>query len=99
MRGVSQVSPTPILKTGPNNAPVILIVDDDATVRDVIGRFLEREGFTVAKADGGKEGLRMARELHPAAATLDVMMPDLDGWTVLAAMKGDPELANCRWSS
>jgi signal transduction histidine kinase/CheY-like chemotaxis protein len=42
----------------------------------------------------GKEGLRLARELHPAAITLDVMMPDLDGWTVLAAIKGDPELAD-----
>ena len=95
VHAVPQVSSAPIFKTGPNNnAPVILIIDDDATARDVIGRFLEREGFTVAKADGGREGLRMARELHPAAATLDVMMPDLDGWTVLAAMKGDPELAD-----
>ena len=45
-------------------------------------------------ADGGREGLRLARELHPAAITLDVMMPDIDGWTVLAAIKGDPELAD-----
>lgn len=43
-------------------------------------------------ADGGQEGLRLARELHPAAITLDVMMPGIDGWTVLAAIKGDPEL-------
>ena len=50
------------------------------------------EGFSVVTADGGREGLRLARELHPAAITLDVMMPDLDGWTVLAAIKGDPEL-------
>jgi CheY-like chemotaxis protein len=63
-------------------------------VRDVIGRLLEREGFSVAKADGGKEGLRLARELYPAAVTLDIMMPDLDGWTVLAAMKGDPDLVD-----
>ncbi len=89
---VHQASPAPTFKTGPGNAPLILIIDDDATVRDVIGRFLEREGFSVVKADGGKEGLRMARELHPAAVTLDIMMPDLDGWTVLAAIKGDPEL-------
>jgi CheY-like chemotaxis protein len=71
---------------------MILIIDDDPTVRDVIARFLEREGFSVAKADGGKEGLRLARELRPAAATLDIMMPDLDGWSVLAAIKGDPDL-------
>ena len=45
-------------------------------------------------ARNGQEGLRLARELRPAAVTLDIMMPDLDGWTVLAAMKGDPELAN-----
>lgn len=45
-------------------------------------------------ASDGHEGLRLARELHPAAITLDVLMPQLDGWTVLAAIKGDPELAD-----
>ena len=70
----------------------ILIVDDDITVREVIGRYLERAGFNVASADGGHEGLRMARELHPDAMTLDIMMPGIDGWTVLAAIKGDPTL-------
>ena len=75
------------------DAPLILIVDDDATVREVVGRYLEREGFTVAEAAGGREGLRLARELNPAAITLDITMPDLDGWTVLAAIKGDPALS------
>jgi CheY-like chemotaxis protein len=74
--------------------PLILIVDDDQTVRDVVGRYLEREGFSVAFSEGGREGLRLARELNPAAITLDIKMPDLDGWTVLAALKGDPALAN-----
>jgi len=73
---------------------LVLIVDDDQTVRDVIGRYLEREGFEVAFSDGGREGLRLARELDPAAITLDINMPDLDGWTVLAALKGDPALAH-----
>jgi adenylate cyclase len=77
----------------PLEAPLILVVDDDPTVREVIGRFLERAGFSVVTANGGHEGLRLARELRPAAMTLDVMMPDLDGWTVLAAIKGDPLLA------
>lgn len=72
----------------------ILVVDDDQTVREVMQRFLAREGFSVVTADGGLEGLRLARALHPAAITLDVMMPDLDGWMVLAAIKGDPELAD-----
>ncbi len=75
-------------------APTILVVDDDQTVREVMERFLTREGFSVVTASGGHEGLRLARELHPAAITLDVIMPDLDGWTVLAAIKGDPELAD-----
>jgi CheY-like chemotaxis protein len=75
-------------------SPTILVVDDDQTVREVMERYLVREGFSVATASGGHEGLRLARELHPAAITLDVMMPDLDGWTVLAAIKGDPELAD-----
>jgi signal transduction histidine kinase/DNA-binding response OmpR family regulator/HAMP domain-containing protein len=91
---IHQASPVPSVKAGPGNAPLILIIDDDATVRDVVGRFLEREGFSVAKANGGKEGLRLARELHPVAVTLDIMMPDLDGWTVLAAIKGDPDLVD-----
>lgn len=77
----------------PSPAAVVLVIDDDASVRKVTTRFLEREGFSVVTACGGREGLRLARELRPAAITLDVMMPDLDGWTVLAAIKGDPATA------
>jgi CheY-like chemotaxis protein len=57
-------------------------------------RHLERAGFAAVAARGGQEGLRLVRELRPAAVTLDIMMPDLDGWTVLAAIKGDPALAS-----
>jgi GAF domain-containing protein/CheY-like chemotaxis protein len=74
--------------------PLILVVDDDATVRELVVRHLERAGFAVVTARGGHEGLRLVRELRPAAVTLDIMMPDLDGWTVLAAIKGDPALAD-----
>jgi signal transduction histidine kinase/DNA-binding response OmpR family regulator len=80
--------------SAPSAGSVILVVDDDQSVRDLTERFLTREGFSVVTASGGHEGLRLARELHPAAITLDVMMPDLDGWTVLAAIKGDPELSD-----
>jgi signal transduction histidine kinase/DNA-binding response OmpR family regulator len=73
---------------------LILIIDDDQTVREVMARFLEREGFTTRQATDGHDGLRLARELRPAAITLDVHMPCLDGWTVLAAIKGDPELSD-----
>jgi signal transduction histidine kinase/CheY-like chemotaxis protein len=74
--------------------PLVLVIDDDPTVCDVTRRFLGREGFDVVTAKGGKEGLQLAKELHPCAITLDVMMPDVDGWTVLAALKGDPALAD-----
>ena len=75
-------------------APLILVVDDDTTVRELVVRHLERAGFAAVAARGGQEGLRLVRELRPAAVTLDIMMPDLDGWTVLAAIKGDPALAS-----
>jgi CheY-like chemotaxis protein len=74
--------------------PIVLVVDDDVTVRELVERHLERAGFAVVTARGGQEGLRLVRELRPAAVTLDIMMPDLDGWTVLAAIKGDPALAS-----
>jgi signal transduction histidine kinase/DNA-binding response OmpR family regulator len=72
----------------------ILVVDDDASVRELIERHLRNEGYAVASAANGEEGLRLARELHPRAITLDVMMPGMDGWSVLAALKKDPGTAD-----
>ena len=68
----------------------VLVIDDDATARELIANHLREEGFSVATANGGREGLKLAQELHPIAITLDVIMPDLDGWTVLAALRGNP---------
>jgi signal transduction histidine kinase/CheY-like chemotaxis protein len=72
----------------------VLVIDDEAAVRDLMQRFLAREGFRVVTAAGGEEGLRRARELRPDAITLDVMMPGMDGWAVLSALKADPDLAD-----
>ena len=69
------------------------VIDDDAVARDLIGDNLKTAGFSVVTAAGGLEGLRLAKELRPTAITLDVMMPDLDGWSVLAALRQDAELA------
>ena len=75
------------------NADCVLVIDDDATARELIADHLKAEGFSVVIAAGGVEGLKLAKELRPTAITLDVMMPDLDGWSVLAALRQDPELA------
>ncbi len=72
----------------------VLVIDDDGAVRDLMARFLGKEGFGVATAAGGEEGLRLARELQPDVITLDVLMPGMDGWSVLAALKADTALAD-----
>ncbi len=72
----------------------VLVIDDEAAVRDLMQRFLTREGFRVVTASGGEEGLRRARELRPDAITLDVMMPGMDGWAVLSALKADADVAD-----
>jgi GAF domain-containing protein/CheY-like chemotaxis protein len=72
----------------------VLVIDDEAAVRDLMQRFLTKEGFRVVTAASGEEGMRRARELRPDAITLDVMMPGMDGWAVLSALKADPDLAD-----
>ncbi|HEY6224500.1 MAG TPA: response regulator, partial [Gemmatimonadales bacterium] len=71
----------------------VLVIDDDPGVRNLLGRFLSREGFRVETAADGETGLRLAREHAPAIITLDVVMPGMDGWAVLSSLKGDPALA------
>jgi adenylate cyclase len=71
----------------------VLVIDDDATARELIAAHLASEGFAVETAANGVDGLKKARALRPAAITLDVLLPDVDGWTVLAALKGEPALS------
>jgi len=78
----------------PEGMSTLLVIDDDPTVRDLLQRFLGKEDFRVVTASGGEEGLRLARELHPDALTLDLLMPGMDGWAVLSALKADADLAN-----
>jgi CheY-like chemotaxis protein/anti-sigma regulatory factor (Ser/Thr protein kinase) len=79
--------------TGAGQPPAVLIVDDDRLVRDLLRRFLTKEGFRVMAAVSGEEGLRRARELRPSLITLDVVMSGMDGWTMLKALKADDALA------
>jgi GAF domain-containing protein/DNA-binding response OmpR family regulator len=74
--------------------PFVLVVDDDAASRELLRRTLEADGVRVVEAAGGAEGIQLARQLRPALVTLDVLMPGLDGWAVLGALKGDPATAD-----
>jgi signal transduction histidine kinase/ActR/RegA family two-component response regulator len=70
----------------------VLVVDDDPAARHIMSHFLTQRGFDVVAAEGGEEGLALAREHEPAVVTLDVMMPGMDGWAVLKELKQDPHL-------
>ena len=72
----------------------VLVVDDDPSMLELYGRFLEGEGFVIVTASTGEEGLARAKVLHPAAVVLDVMLPLMDGWDVLRAMKQDAAIAD-----
>jgi signal transduction histidine kinase/CheY-like chemotaxis protein len=73
--------------------PIVLVIDDDSAVQEILSRSLAKRGYRVEGARTGNDGLRLARELQPAAITLDVLMPEMDGWSVLAKLKADPDLA------
>ncbi len=72
----------------------VLIIDDDPAVRDLVSRYLTKEGYRVHTAATGDEGVAEARRLKPAAITLDILMPGVDGWAVLSQLKADSELAD-----
>ncbi len=91
-RQLQEAAPSlPIPLPGRNT---VLVVDDDEGVRDLIERYLSKEGFHVVTVAEGNDVLRVAREVKPSAITLDVMMPDMDGWSVISALKADDELAD-----
>lgn len=72
----------------------VLAIDDDASVRDLMERFLSRQGFYTYTAADAFEGLELARQIKPDIITLDVMMPEKDGWWVLTQLKSDPNLCD-----
>jgi CheY-like chemotaxis protein len=70
----------------------VLVIDDDPEACEIIAHHLKRDGFEVVVANSGAEGLQRAREVRPVAITLDVVMPEMDGWSVLSALKADDDL-------
>jgi signal transduction histidine kinase/DNA-binding NarL/FixJ family response regulator len=86
-------SDSPAASPTKTDRDTILVIDDDAAVRDLMTRFLSKLDVNVVAARSGEEGLRLAAQLHPAIITLDVVMPGRDGWWVLNQLKADPELS------
>ena len=92
---VKQTPDAPITSTDASDVDasgrLVLVVDDDPDARTVVSRHLTKSGFRVIQAAGGEEALKLAREHEPAAITLDVILPGMDGWEVLTALKEDAE--------
>jgi len=80
----------PVVLPEPGEEQVVLVVDDDPNALDLLGRTLQEAGVKVMTASDGQEALNLARTLLPAAITLDVLMPGMDGWEVLRELKADP---------
>jgi signal transduction histidine kinase/DNA-binding response OmpR family regulator len=81
--------------TSPETAatgPTVLVIDDDATARELMTRTLAREGFHVVCASSADEGIELARQMKPSVIALDIMMPRRDGWSALAELKSNPTL-------
>lgn len=78
---------------GPKVARV-LVIDDDEAARNIIRRALMKEGYEVLIADGGRQGIELARRFRPSVILLDVLMPEMDGWSVLQELKRDPGLTD-----
>ena len=72
----------------------VLVIDDDPHVRDLMERYLTREGFEVMSAENGQDGIKRIKSFAPHVITLDVLMPVMDGWSVLSELKRDPDTAN-----
>ncbi len=86
--------PGPALDQLPKEGNTVFVVDDDPSARDLLKRFLNKEGFHVECASNGAEALANVKRLRPTVITLDVMMPGMDGWAVLTKLKEDPDTAN-----
>jgi CheY-like chemotaxis protein len=86
------VAESPARSTPAATRGTVLIIDDDKATHDLLERDFSAQGYEVLHALGGREGLKVAKATRPDLITLDIIMPDLDGWSVLKALKDAPEL-------
>jgi signal transduction histidine kinase/CheY-like chemotaxis protein len=95
VRMPAEITARPPLPAGQAQAPAdaqapsgpVLVIDDDPMVLDLVVRNLAREGIPVVTCTGGVEGLALARSLRPRAVLLDIVLPDLNGWSVLTELR------------
>ncbi len=85
--------PAPQPAVAAKSRDTVLVIDDEAAQRELMTRFLERRGYAVRTAADGRTGLELACAIQPRVILLDVMMPEMDGWSVLGALKQRPETA------
>ena len=83
--------PNPLFAETNPNGPLVLCIDDNPEALDLLQSTLSVEGYQIATASSGQQGLRLAKDLHPRLITLDVMMPGMNGWDVLQLLKSDAE--------
>ncbi len=81
-------------RAGSGDAGTVLVIDDDPQVHDLLQRALSKRGFRVESALDGAGGVERVQELSPDVILLDVLMPGMDGWSVLTALKNDPAVAH-----
>jgi signal transduction histidine kinase/CheY-like chemotaxis protein len=97
-RGAAKATDADLARPEPGPLPdpagpgTVLVIDDDSASRDLLSRILERDGYRVVVAASGPSGLELAQQVRPDAITLDVLMPGMNGWTVLSKLKADPML-------
>jgi two-component system chemotaxis response regulator CheY len=78
----------------PATCLAVLVVEDDADIREVVVRVLEDDGFQVYQAENGKRALEVLMDMpHPSLILADLMMPVMDGWSLIAALRQDDRLA------
>ncbi|MBV8772246.1 MAG: response regulator [Deltaproteobacteria bacterium] len=73
--------------------PLIMVVDDDPDSLSILARHIRREKLTVVEASSGSECLHVVKQHHPDVILLDLMMPEMDGFTLCRALRADPATA------
>lgn len=87
---VSALTRPAVRTSGPESGTKILCIDDDPDATEILRSYLVPDGYNVTVAYSGDEGIKIARTMKPALITLDIMMPQKDGWQVLRELKRDP---------